>query len=426
MLGDEMAAFDEAYYLSVYPDVAAAVRSGAIPSGLHHFTLWGAAAGRQGSATLEYSEAYYLAQHPDVAAAVQAGTYASGFDHYQKWGAAAGWAGNSFGSFNAAYYLAENPDVGPSGISPQQHFLSYGMAEGRDPNGVSFNESYYLSAHPDVAAAVASGVYASGYQHYQRWGAAAGWAPDASSFDSAAYYAAHPDVTAAVIAGTYLNAYDHWLKYGRAAWWGTFAPRTIDMTGASGAQHLTGTATGDTLIGGSGDDYLVGLVGFDNLQGGPGNDTLDGGNDVDTLLGGAGNDVLVGGWGQDQLTGGAGADRFLYRSLNDLGKETVVWNLGVGGFYTDILPGTEVVTDFQSAEGDKIDLSALTAGLGATYIGTSNFAISVAPQVRAEFVTYNGTPEAWVFIETSGNGMPEGSIRLIGVTSLTASDFILS
>jgi VCBS repeat-containing protein len=93
------------------------------------------------------------------------------------------------------------------------------------------------------------------------------------------------------------------------------------------ASNTTGLADGnDTLLGGNGDDILFG-------QGG--NDILNGGN---------GNDILIGGKGNDTLTGGAGADTFAWKA----------GDTNSGGF--------DVIKDFNSSEGDKIDLSDLLQG----------------------------------------------------------------
>jgi VCBS repeat-containing protein len=83
---------------------------------------------------------------------------------------------------------------------------------------------------------------------------------------------------------------------------------------------------GDSLLGGNGDDILFG-------QGG--NDLLNGGN---------GNDLLIGGKGNDTLIGGAGADTFAWKA----------GDTNSGGF--------DVIKDFNSSEGDKLDLSDLLQG----------------------------------------------------------------
>ncbi|CAO3439531.1 beta strand repeat-containing protein [Azospirillum doebereinerae] len=93
-------------------------------------------------------------------------------------------------------------------------------------------------------------------------------------------------------------------------------------------------APGANLAGGAGRDVLVGNALDDTLSGGGGDDFLAGGLGDDLLLGGAGNDALVGGTGDDTLTGGAGAD---------------VFSFGIGG-------GWDVVTDFNAAEGDRLQI----------------------------------------------------------------------
>ena len=68
---------------------------------------------------------------------------------------------------------------------------------------------------------------------------------------------------------------------------------------------------------------------------------LFGGPADDVLTGGYGNDTLYGDGGNDTLTGGPGADTFVFTSTDD---------------------GMDVITDFNPAEGDVIDLSAVLKG----------------------------------------------------------------
>ncbi|MGF7173000.1 Calx-beta domain-containing protein [Azospirillum doebereinerae] len=99
------------------------------------------------------------------------------------------------------------------------------------------------------------------------------------------------------------------------------AQRAADGTAAS----LTGSAGRDVLIGGTLNDTLTG---------GGGEDFLSGGLGSDLLLGGAGNDLLAGGAGADTLTGGAGADVFAF----------------------GIASGMDVITDFDAAGGDRMQI----------------------------------------------------------------------
>ncbi|RWB79173.1 MAG: type I secretion C-terminal target domain-containing protein [Mesorhizobium sp.] len=113
------------------------------------------------------------------------------------------------------------------------------------------------------------------------------------------------------------------------------ATHTYASTAA--APDIIGSAFDDTITGNDVGNMLYGGAGADNLSGAGGNDTLVGGAGNDTLNGGSGNDLLVGGSGQDTLTGGAGADTFRL----------------------DHLDIKDLITDYNGAEGDKIDLSSL-------------------------------------------------------------------
>lgn len=128
--------------------------------------------------------------------------------------------------------------------------------------------------------------------------------------------------------------------------------------GAGGNDHINGGDGNDTLLGGLGHDYLSGGPGADKLSGGAGNDNFDGdagddiieggdGNDAlnglagnDVLMGGAGDDHLVGFWEADTLTGGMGADWFHF-----------------GDQSHSMLQSPDTITDFNGAEGDKINLN---------------------------------------------------------------------
>ncbi|MEO3431493.1 type I secretion C-terminal target domain-containing protein, partial [Pelagibius sp. CAU 1746] len=112
---------------------------------------------------------------------------------------------------------------------------------------------------------------------------------------------------------------------------GTVLNGTYVVDGSASSLTITGVAesTLDHL-------ELLGLAGDDVLLGGDLDDTLDGG---------AGDDLLNGGAGDDVLTGGADADTFAF-----------VYG---GGFEVD------TVTDFNTGDGDVIDLSSLLSGVSA-------------------------------------------------------------
>lgn len=138
--------------------------------------------------------------------------------------------------------------------------------------------------------------------------------------------------------------------------------------GYGGNDQLLGNTGNDSLYGGIGDDFLVGLEGNDILVGGrdsdtllgwSGNDKLWGGSGDDSLYGNLGNDKLRGGFGNDYLdgygyeptipefdtlTGGAGADTFV------LGNSTTSVSVAYQGI------GYALITDFNAAEGDRIQI----------------------------------------------------------------------
>lgn len=102
---------------------------------------------------------------------------------------------------------------------------------------------------------------------------------------------------------------------------------------------------GRTIFGQEGNDVLIGSSGADLIVGS---------NGTDTLLGQDGNDTLEGGSGQDTLVGGGGRDVFVL----------------IGG------DGTDIITDFSLAQGDRIGLARgltfeqlnVVAGADATLI----------------------------------------------------------
>ncbi|HEY8611024.1 MAG TPA: calcium-binding protein, partial [Roseomonas sp.] len=166
-----------------------------------------------------------------------------------------------------------------------------------------------------------------------------------------------------------------------------------------GSQTLTvraGTNGNGTTVGVNNQANLV--LGFN------GNDTLDAR---------AGNDVVVGGLGKDTMTGGSGADTFLFSSIAETGIGTVANT------------GRDIITDFNRAQGDKIDLSgidAITGGArdGFTFIGTGEF--TAAGQLRYAQQGGNTIVEGNV----DGAGGAEFQIELTGLMTLTGSDFGLS
>jgi len=92
----------------------------------------------------------------------------------------------------------------------------------------------------------------------------------------------------------------------------------------------------DVIIGNWVDNDLAGNRGEDKIFGEEGDDVLKGWAGDDFLHGGEGDDTLIGGKGHDVMRGGEGADTFMFR-------------ISHGNF-------DDLILDFNSYEGDKIDL----------------------------------------------------------------------
>jgi hypothetical protein len=77
--------FDEAWYLTKYPDVAQAVAAGTLKSGRHHFIDTGYFEGRR-PRDFQVDDQWYLGAYPDVAASVKNGSIASSQHHFNEYG----------------------------------------------------------------------------------------------------------------------------------------------------------------------------------------------------------------------------------------------------------------------------------------------------------------------------------------------------
>ncbi len=98
-------AFDEAFYLTTYDDVAQAHGKGEIGDLHAHFIEAGFLEGRLG-ADPEVDQAYYLATYPDVGRAIGAGQVTSAAEHYVQRGAAEGRAPNAASAEAMSLWMA--------------------------------------------------------------------------------------------------------------------------------------------------------------------------------------------------------------------------------------------------------------------------------------------------------------------------------
>jgi large repetitive protein len=247
----------------------------------------------------------------------------------------------------------------------------------------------------------------------------------------------------------YVNATD---AAGNVGSLSTGLDTTIQVPGTTppsgrGGDLLTGTAGDDVLDGGRGADTMIGGLGNDTYYvdrrsdvitelPGQGTDTVfasrsftlpanvenltlvnvsaahsAAGNDLGNVL--TGNDftnVLTGLLGADTLTGGLASDLFTYVSAADSPATPGAW---------------DVITDFSSAERDRIDLSRVDANAATpgsqhfTYIGSAAFSADATAQLRFDSGTH------MLYGSTNADSTPEFAIELTGVTVLAASDLRL-
>ncbi len=124
------------------------------------------------------------------------------------------------------------------------------------------------------------------------------------------------------------------------------------ISGGSSFDDINGNQGNDTASGGAGDDWVVGGRDNDALKGDLGDDIVYGNLGADTCEGGAGNDIVRGGQGDDQVSGGSGSD-FV---SGDKGADTISGGSGADIFHTFGDASIDRVTDFNFAEGDRVQL----------------------------------------------------------------------
>ena len=181
----------------------------------------------------------------------------------------------------------------------------------------------------------------------------------------------------------------------------------ITLGTISNVEKVIGTSFNDTI-----DASKLGNV----IDGGGGNDIIRAGKGSDAVYGGAGDDTLDGQNGVDVLTGGTGRDRFEFSSgVADIGKTATK---------------CDTITDFTSGE-DRIflnfDLNTKTAGVDVnfTFLGNGNFT-KHAGEVRYSAV-YTVKGESFILVQgdTNGDANADFMIKLLGVTSLKDTDFVI-
>ncbi|MCZ8222366.1 MAG: hypothetical protein O9337_23340, partial [Acidovorax sp.] len=138
-----------------------------------------------------------------------------------------------------------------------------------------------------------------------------------------------------------------------------------------------------------------------NVTGSGDNNVLTGGAGNNVLNGMVGNDTLVGGLGNDTLTGGAGADTFVFDAAFGLSNQ-------------------DRITDFVTAQGDKITLSAAVF----TQLGAAGTPVVLG----GDYLQYSTVTGALTYDADGVGGTSAVTLVVLGTTThpaLTGADFVL-
>jgi Ca2+-binding RTX toxin-like protein len=158
-----------------------------------------------------------------------------------------------------------------------------------------------------------------------------------------------------------------------------------DLHGNAGRDTVSGGAGDDWVVGGKDDDLLKGEQGIDVVYGNLGNDTCEGGGGDDWVRGGQGLDILSGGSGNDWMSG-------------DRDNDTLSGGEGADTFNFFAGAGTDRVTDFSQAQGDRVKIE-----MGSNYTISQVGSDAVVTLTSGDKLTLVGVQsstltEGWIFV----------------------------
>lgn len=198
--------FDEAWYVTAY-SLESSLAAGKYINAYHHFLVEGAAKAHSPSPL--FQEEWYRCQYPDVAAAIQLGMLPSGYHDYIRRGPDT--ERNPCPYFDVAWYRTKYglPD---NGKLSYVDYLRRGAALGRDP-GPHFEEVWYRAANPGAEQALRTGNHPSAYHHYLYIGARLNWAPN-PYFQPNWYRSWYSHVQNSLERREYAHAFEHYVMTG--------------------------------------------------------------------------------------------------------------------------------------------------------------------------------------------------------------------
>lgn len=200
-----------------------------------------------------------------------------------------------------------------------------------------------------------------------------------------------------------------------------FGTGTVDIFGRVNMGNgwdtvsLNGAVDGNIAMAQGNDSLTLAGSAIAKVTLGKGNDVLDmsgvtkgkvtayGGSGADVMIGSQVKDTLIGDGGNDTITGGGGADVLIGKK----GADTFVFEAGDSG-----TKARDQIRDFKTAQGDKIDVSAIASTFNATGIFSST-----AGEVIAS--------GQYVKIDIDGDGVSDFEINMRSDLGLVESDFIL-
>jgi Ca2+-binding RTX toxin-like protein/subtilisin-like proprotein convertase family protein len=238
--------------------------------------------------------------------------------------------------------------------------------------------------------------------------------------------------------------------------WLRGSKRNDSITGTGAAERIEALAGHDRVRAGGGDDVLIGGKGKDVLDGGAGRDTASFrgaatvdlsvssgkansgeargdrflsietfafGDNADRFIGSGKSESVFMGGGRDRAFGGGGHDRL----SGGKGNDTLTGGEGADSFIFDSRRGTDIVVDFNAAEGDRFIIDAGVFGLEpgkaaanlAFMVGDDLAAIGKSPTILFD------SDEGFVLFDRDGAGATS-AVTLAQVSAgmvLTAADF---
>jgi GT2 family glycosyltransferase len=204
--------FDEAWYRSANPDVAAAL-GGGVASGFDHYCR---GAFRTRAPHWLFDEQFYRRRYPDLIDTVlDKHVMANGYDHYLRHGDQEQRVGHLL--FDPRCYLAElDPAAARAAVAagPFHAYLCSIEAGGHETRtSLYFDPAWYLSKYPLVAEAIAAGSWRCSLHHYLANNTPSVFDP-LPEFSESDYRARYPDIGDGVEKGTLRNGYRHFLTHG--------------------------------------------------------------------------------------------------------------------------------------------------------------------------------------------------------------------